>query len=113
MLRTVTAAYPGASPETVNSTVAGPLEQQMTGLQGLLYQGSQSTPDGTMQLVGMVDADEVSAWQLVLASGGGDVTAIASFAEDLSIDLHARLVALARRRLVIQTAAGFHPLRHH
>jgi hydrophobe/amphiphile efflux-1 (HAE1) family protein len=46
----ITAAYPGASPETVASTVAGPLEQQMTGLDGLLYMGSQSTPDGTMQL---------------------------------------------------------------
>ncbi len=46
----ITAAYPGASPETVASTVAGPLEQQMTGLNGLLYMGSQSTPDGTMQL---------------------------------------------------------------
>lgn len=69
--------------------------------------------DGSMQLVGTVDADEMSAWQLVLASGGGDVLSIASFAGELSIDLHARLVALARRRLVIQTAAGFHPLRHH
>ncbi len=47
----ITAAYPGASPETVSATVAGPLEQQMTGLNGLLYMGSQSTPDGTMQLV--------------------------------------------------------------
>jgi hydrophobe/amphiphile efflux-1 (HAE1) family protein len=46
----ITAAYPGASPETVASTVAGPLEQQMTGLAGLLYMGSQSTPDGSMQL---------------------------------------------------------------
>jgi hydrophobe/amphiphile efflux-1 (HAE1) family protein len=46
----ITAAYPGASPETVAATVASPLEQQMTGLRGLLYQGSQSTPDGTMQL---------------------------------------------------------------
>ncbi len=46
----ITAAYPGASPETVAATVAGPLEQQMTGLKGMLYQSSQSTPDGTMQL---------------------------------------------------------------
>jgi multidrug efflux pump len=46
----ITAVYPGASPETVASTVAGPLEQQMTGLSGLLYMSSQSTPDGTMQL---------------------------------------------------------------
>jgi len=66
-----------------------------------------------MQLVGMVDAEEVWAWQLVLASGGGELSAIASFADDLSSDLHARLTALARRRLVIQTPAGFHPLRHH
>ena len=71
------------------------------------------TADGSMQLVGMVDAEEVWAWQLVLASGGGELSAIASFADALSSDLHARLTALARRRLVIQTPAGFHPLRHH
>ena len=69
--------------------------------------------DGTTQLVGVVDTDEASVWQLVVRSGGGAVEAIASFADTLRIDLHARLVALARRRLVIQTAAGFHPLRHH
>ncbi len=70
-------------------------------------------PDGSMQLVGMVDPDEESTWRLVLASGGGDVDAIASYADDTTLDLHDRLVALARRRLVIQTAAGFHPLQHH
>ena len=70
-------------------------------------------PDGSMQLVGMVEPEEHSVWQLVLLSGGGDVDAIASFAEVRSIDLHEQLVALARRRLVIQTPAGFHPLRHH
>ena len=46
----INAAYPGASPETIASTVAGPLEQQMTGLDGMLYMFSQSMPDGTMQL---------------------------------------------------------------
>ncbi len=70
-------------------------------------------PDGSMQLVGMVEPEEHSAWQLVGTSGGGDVAAIASFCVDGRIDLHERLVALARRRLVIQTPAGFHPLRHH
>jgi hypothetical protein len=70
-------------------------------------------PDGSMQLVGMVDPEEESTWRLVLASGGGDVDAIASYADDIRLDLHDRLVALARRRLVIQTAAGFHPLQHH
>ena len=69
--------------------------------------------DGSMQLVGMADPDEQTAWQLVLTSGGGDVQAIAQFGADDTRDLHARLVALARRRLVIQTSAGFHPLKHH
>ncbi len=71
------------------------------------------SPDGSMRLIGTVDPDEVSAWTLVVESGGGDVDAIASFSRDGRIDLYERLVALAKRRLVIQTGAGFHPLRHH
>jgi hydrophobe/amphiphile efflux-1 (HAE1) family protein len=47
---TVNAAYPGASPETVANTVAGPLEQQFTGIPGLLFQSSNSTSDGQMAL---------------------------------------------------------------
>jgi multidrug efflux pump subunit AcrB len=46
----INANYPGASPETIAATVAGPLEQNMTGLDNLLYLFSQSMPDGTMQL---------------------------------------------------------------
>jgi hypothetical protein len=70
-------------------------------------------PDGSMQLVGIFEPEEHAAWHLVLQSGGGDADAIASFSGEQSRDLHVRLVALARRRLVIQTPAGFHPLRHH
>ncbi len=70
-------------------------------------------PDGSMQLVGTVEPEEHSTWQLVVASGGGDVDVIAAFAAEAGVDLHDRLLALARRRLVIQTAAGFHPLQHH
>ncbi len=46
----INATYPGASPETIAATVAGPLEQQMTGLDNMIYMFSQSMPDGTMQL---------------------------------------------------------------
>jgi multidrug efflux pump len=46
----ISATYPGANPETIASTVAGPLEQQMTGIDGLLYVDSQSNNDGTMGL---------------------------------------------------------------
>ena len=46
----IIASYPGANPETVATTVASPLEQQMVGIPGMLYMQSQSTLDGLMTL---------------------------------------------------------------
>src|SRR5690606_1818393 len=43
---TVTAAYPGASAETVAETVATPSEQEINGVENMLYVSSQSTGDG-------------------------------------------------------------------
>ena len=42
----LTVAYPGASAETVQSTVVQVIEQQMNGLDGLMYFSSSSTKDG-------------------------------------------------------------------
>lgn len=46
----VRAAYPGANAETVAATVATPLEQEVNGIEDMLYMSSYSTGDGTMAL---------------------------------------------------------------
>ncbi|MBA3683742.1 MAG: efflux RND transporter permease subunit [Planctomycetes bacterium] len=47
---TVRAVYPGASPQVIAETVASPLEQQLTGIEGTLYTSSISSADGSMSL---------------------------------------------------------------
>ena len=46
----VVASYPGANARTVSETVATPLEQEVNGVEGMLYMLSQSTADGRMTL---------------------------------------------------------------
>lgn len=46
----VRAAFPGANPTVIAETVASPLEQALNGVEGMLYQSSQSTADGVMTL---------------------------------------------------------------
>ena len=46
----VRTAYAGADPSVIAETVAAPLEQSINGVEGMLYQSSQSTADGVMAL---------------------------------------------------------------
>src|SRR5438034_4208705 len=46
----VTAVYPGANALTVRDTVAAPIEEQVSGVEGMMYMSSQCTNDGTYRL---------------------------------------------------------------
>ncbi len=46
----VRAQYPGANPRVISETVATPLEEQINGIENLLYFESQATADGQMTL---------------------------------------------------------------
>jgi hydrophobe/amphiphile efflux-1 (HAE1) family protein len=46
----VRASYPGANPKVVADTVAAPLEQEIVGVEDMLYMSSQTTMDGSLAL---------------------------------------------------------------
>ena len=46
----ISASYPGANAETLSKTVAAPIEEQLSGVEGLLYYNSQSTSNGTVSI---------------------------------------------------------------
>ena len=46
----VRAHYPGANPKVIAETVATPIEEQINGVEGMLYMSSQATTDGVMTL---------------------------------------------------------------
>src|SRR6202034_1658702 len=46
----VTTSYPGASAQVVSQTVATPLEQEINGVENMIYMNSQSTGDGKLTI---------------------------------------------------------------
>src|SRR5438132_5849004 len=47
----VTALYPGANGQTVRDTVAAPIEEQVSGVEGMMYMSSRCTNDGAYNLI--------------------------------------------------------------
>ncbi len=47
---TITAAYPGSSADTLARTVAAPIEEQLSGIEGLLYYNSSSASNGVLTI---------------------------------------------------------------
>src|SRR5258708_76727 len=46
----VTAQYPGASAQTISDTVSAPIEQQINGVEDMLYMYSQATSNGQLTI---------------------------------------------------------------
>jgi len=46
----ITTSYPGASAQVVSQTVATPLEQEINGVENMIYMSSQSTGDGKLTI---------------------------------------------------------------
>jgi hydrophobe/amphiphile efflux-1 (HAE1) family protein len=46
----ITTSYPGASAQVVSQTVATPLEQEVNGVENMIYMSSQSTGDGNLTI---------------------------------------------------------------
>ncbi|KWR90707.1 efflux RND transporter permease subunit [Cupriavidus sp. IDO] len=63
----VTAQFPGANPKVIAETVATPLEEQINGVEDMLYMSSQSTSDGilTLTVTFRLGTDPDKATQLV------------------------------------------------
>ncbi|MFY0736122.1 efflux RND transporter permease subunit [Aurantimonas sp. NFXS3] len=63
----VRAQYPGANPKVIAETVATPIEEEINGVEGMLYMSSQATADGalTLTVTFQLGTDPDRAQQLV------------------------------------------------
>ena len=105
----VRAQYPGANPKVIAETVATPLEEQINGVEDMLYMSSQATTDGLMTLTVTfkLGTDPDKAQQLVqnrvvagrAAPARGSAPPRRHHGQELARPDHGRAPALAERPL--------------
>ena len=105
----VRAQYPGASPKTIAETVAAPLEQEINGVEDMLYMNSSSNADGTMTLTATfriganLDLAQVQVQnrvaQALAAFAGGRASLRRRDAQELARPDHGRAPVFARQSL--------------
>ena len=61
---TITTAYPGASADTIAQTVAAPIEQQLSGTEGMIYYVSSASQDGSLTITCTfeIGTDSTAPW---------------------------------------------------
>jgi len=62
----ITAAYPGASAETIAETVAAPIEQEVNGVEGMLYMSSSSSSGAAAVTVTFAPGTDLAAAQVLV-----------------------------------------------
>ncbi|RYD61580.1 MAG: hydrophobe/amphiphile efflux-1 family RND transporter, partial [Sphingomonadales bacterium] len=62
----ITAAYPGAAAETVAATVAAPIEQEINGVEGMLYMSSSSSQGAAQVTVTFKPGTDLDAAQVLV-----------------------------------------------
>lgn len=83
----VTASFPGANPAVISETVATPLEEQISGVENLLYMNSLASADGrlTLTVTFAIGTDVDLAQQLVQNRVSQALPRLPSVTQDLGV----------------------------